>query len=272
MTQDFLGPEFLERPELRSLKQLFFHAKRRQKEFLALTVLFVITGIGIIIYSNQPPNEPRERDYVLVGSFFTFCIWIGMGVLAMFSLIRNRIKLAGVPAAAIAGALVLTAPLIMGFQNFDDHSRRNHTGARDYAANFLESCAPNSIIFTYGDNDTYPLWYAQEVEDIRPDVRVVNLSLLAVDWYIDQLRRKVNSSPAIKLSIPKEQLRGPKRNSLMYSERDVLPPFTNIAKVVQYMGEDHPRRTTTGTAPRQGSTAEPPHLRRADGMVPRRPR
>ena len=204
-------------PLIFGLLGVFFHFGRRRKDFLALAMLFLITGLGIIVYSNQPPNEPRERDYVLVGSFFTFCIWIGLGVLAIFSLIKERSKLAGIPAAGIASALVLTAPLIMGFQNFDDHSRRNHTGARDYAANFLESCAPNSIIFTYGDNDTYPLWYAQQVEEIRTDVRVVNLSLIAVDWYIEKLRRKVDNSPPLKLTISTDSYRGKNRNQVWFA-------------------------------------------------------
>ncbi|MCB0570221.1 MAG: DUF2723 domain-containing protein, partial [Phaeodactylibacter sp.] len=182
-------------PFLFGIFGMFFHFRRRNYNAIGLLALFVITGIGIIIYSNQPPNEPRERDYVLVGSIFTFCIWVGMGVLAVFEFLRERLKQSGAVAAVIASLIVLSAPLLMGTQNFDDHSRRHHTGARDYASNFLESCAPNAIIFTYGDNDTYPLWYAQEVEGIRTDVRVVNLSLIAVDWYIDLLRRKVNDSP-----------------------------------------------------------------------------
>src|SRR5690606_22713035 len=137
-------------------------------------------GLGIIFYTNQPPNEPRERDYVLVGSFFVFCMWIGMAVPAIYEYVRK--KLTGMnpqTVGILCGVLVLTAPVIMGFQNFDDHSRRHIKAARDYASNFLESCDPNAIIFTYGDNDTYPLWYCQEVEGIRTDVRVINLSLIA---------------------------------------------------------------------------------------------
>ena len=174
----------------------------------------MLTGIGIIIYSNQPPNEPRERDYVLAGSFFTYCIWIGMGVLALFDLFRSRLKQSGPVSTALASVIVLIAPALMGFQNFDDHSRRHLAGSRDYASNFLNSCEENAIIFTYGDNDTYPLWYAQEVEGVRKDVRVVNLSLLAVDWYIDQLRRKVNDAPPVKMTIPREAYRGFKRNQM----------------------------------------------------------
>lgn len=195
----------------------FYHSSKRKKEFFALLILFLITGIGIIIYSNQPPNEPRERDYVLVGSFFTFCMWIGMSVVALYGMMRDKLaNLGGNTAAIIAVSLALVAPILMGTQNYDDHSRRDHYAARDYAANFLNSCAEDAIIFTYGDNDTYPLWYAQEVENIRRDVRVVNLSLIQVDWYINKLRAKVNDSDPIKLSIPAERYRGNNNNQLFF--------------------------------------------------------
>ncbi|MEL7159720.1 MAG: DUF2723 domain-containing protein [Bacteroidota bacterium] len=207
-------------PFLFGLVGLFWHAKRNPKEFLGLLTLFVITGIGIIVYTNQPPNEPRERDYVLVGSFFTFCIWMGMSVPALYGLVAERMKQKGFAVAGGIGAVILIAPLLMGFQNWDDHSRALHSGARDYAHNFLESVDEQAIIFTYGDNDTYPLWYAQEVEGIRPDVRVVNLSLIAVDWYIDLLRYKMNDSEPINLSLSRDQLRGRKRNQVPYLNRN----------------------------------------------------
>lgn len=206
-------------PLLFGIIGLVFHFTLRRNDFLALVMLFLLTGIGIIIFSNQPPQEPRERDYVLVGSFMTFCIWIGFGVLGLYHLLSERLKSAPkLPLAGLAGICVLTAPVIMGFQNFDDHSRRHHMASRDYAANFLNSVDENAIIFTYGDNDTYPLWYAQEVENIRRDVRVVNLSLIAVDWYINKLRNKVNDSPPIKLTIPAESYRGKKLNQVYFLE------------------------------------------------------
>jgi len=160
-----------------------------------------------------------------------------MGVLALFSLLRNRMSQSA--AAGIASAVILIAPLLMGFQNFDDHSRRHHTASRDYASNFLNSCEPNAIIFTYGDNDTYPLWYAQEVEEIRTDVRVVNLSLIAVDWYIDQLRRKINNSPAVEMSIPSEAYRGKKRQQLFFISQE--NPEMPLQRAVEFMGKDNPR-------------------------------
>ncbi len=236
-------------PLIFGLLGVFFHFKRRPNDFLAILALFFLTGIGIIIYSNQPPNEPRERDYVLAGSIFTFCIWIGMGVLALMTILKDRAKLNGKTAGTIAVALALSAPLIMGFQNFDDHSRRHHKGSRDYASNFLNSCAENAIIFTYGDNDTYPLWYAQEIEGIRTDVRVVNLSLIAVDWYIDQLRRKVNDSPAIKMSIPAEKMYGKKRTQIPFDPRNAYgdkPLPLNFA--LKHVGEEHPIPLQNGSS------------------------
>ena len=233
-------------PFLFGLLGLLWHFRKQPNDAMGLLALFIITGIGIIVYSNQPPNEPRERDYVLVGSFFTYAIWVGMGALALFELLREKVNLNANTAAPVAVALVMLAPLIMGFENFDDHTRRYHTGSRDYASNFLESCAPNAIIFTYGDNDTYPLWYAQEVEGIRTDVRVVNLSLIAVDWYIDQLRRKVNDSPPIKMTIPREAYRGYKRNQVLYYNPSGKDKPTSIQNFIKYIGEDHLVQGTGG--------------------------
>ncbi len=220
---------------------LIWHFRRRQYDALGVLALFLITGFGIVIYTNEPPNEPRERDYALVGSFFTYAIWVGMGVLAIFDMLRKR--LSENMAAPIATALVAMAPMLMLTQNFDDHSRRQHTAARDYAVNFLESCDKNAIIFTYGDNDTYPLWYAQEVENIRTDVRVVNLSLLGTDWYINQLRRKMNESPAIKLSIPESAIMGDKRQQVPVQKGN---GEQSLLDVVRFIGASHPQTTQSG--------------------------
>lgn len=231
-------------PFLLGLLGMFFHYRTKPKDFAAIMALFIITGIGIIVYSNQPPNEPRERDYVLAGSFFTFCIWIGLSVVALWDMMQKSLK--GL-AAPLATVLALSAPLLMVTQNWDDHSRAHHFASRDYASNFLNSCAPNAIIFTYGDNDTYPLWYCQEVEGIRTDVRVVNLSLIAVDWYIAQLRRAVNNSPAIEMSIPQEQIRGYKRVQTPYfapgGEREM-----DIRQVLKFLSEDHKQESGSGRA------------------------
>ena len=232
-------------PFLFGLLGLFWHSSKRPNDFMGLLALFIITGIGIIVYSNQPPNEPRERDYVLAGSIFTYCIWLGLAVPALFQMMVSRLGTSKSVSAIGAGALVLIAPLLMGFQNFDDHSRADHSGARDYASNFLNSLEEDAIIFTYGDNDTYPLWYAQEVEGIRRDVRVVNLSLIAVDWYIDLLRRKVNDSAPIKMTIPREQLRGKLRNQVFYYNQGEDRPMS-LQNFVRFIGEDHPLSSQSG--------------------------
>ena len=223
-------------PLIFGLLGLLFHIARRPQDALAVGILFLVTGVAIIVFSNQPPGEPRERDYVLVGSIFTYCIWIGMGVASIYSGLKSYLNNAPLR-AGLATSLILIAPIIMGFQNWDDNSRANHTGARDYANNFLQSCAPNAIIFTYGDNDTYPLWYAQEVEGIRTDVRVVNFSLLAVDWYIEQLRRKMNDSDAIPMTISKDAYRGSARNAM-----PVQPSRASMSMydVIKFMGGSNP--------------------------------
>jgi hypothetical protein len=224
-------------PLIFGLIGLFYHYRKKRKDFLALFLMFVIAGLGIIIYSNQPPQEPRERDYVLVGSFMIYCVWIGMAVLAIFNLLREKVNLKGMTPALIAGILVLSAPIIMGFENFDDHDRSEHYASRDYASNFLNSVDENAIIFTYGDNDTYPLWYAQEVEGIRRDVRVVNLSLIQVDWYIDKLRNKVNDSEPIKLTIGSEAYRGKNLNQIFFPEKDSGRPM-NLNELLKAMDKN----------------------------------
>ncbi len=229
----------------------FFHLRRSKKDFFALLMFFLITGVGLIVYSNQPPNEPRERDYVLVGSFITFAMWVGLAVPAIPYFLKEKVKVSKNVLAGVSFVVVLLAPLLMGFQNYDDMSRMGHYASRDYAANFLNSCKKDAIIFTYGDNDTYPLWYAQEVEGIRTDVRVVNLSLLAVDWYINKLRKKVNDSPAIKLSISADSIRGNNRNQMMFynpNQSKMLQPWP-LKNVLKFMAGNHPIRSTRTTFP-----------------------
>ncbi len=233
-------------PLLLGILGLFYHLRNSPKEFSALFALFLITGIGIMTYTNPPPNEPRERDYVLVGSFFTFSMWIGMAVAAMFSQFRERIKLGTVPSTALALTIGLMAPVLMGSGNFDDLGRKNHTASRDYAANFLHSLQPNAILFTYGDNDTYPLWYAQEVENIRRDVRIVNLSLIAVDWYINKLKRKINDSEPIKLTIPASAYRGNKRNQVPFYNGGREERPLDLSAVLRFIGSDNPLSASGG--------------------------
>ncbi len=238
-------------PLILGLLGLIFHMRKDRNDFVALMSFFILTGIALCVFNNSPPNEPRERDYVLEGSFLTFCIWIGLGVLFISNFLQQRLKLSGNISGIGSTALGLVIPLILVTQNFDDHSRMQSTAARDYASNILESCQKNAILFTYGDNDTYPVWYAQEVEGIRRDVRVINLSLIAVDWYIENQRRKFNDSGPVKMSIPQEQLRGSLRNQVFYYNpenpdgKGVDRAFTTTA-FLKYIGEDHPVESGNG--------------------------
>ncbi len=238
---------------------LIWQYRRSRKGFYMLMVLFVMTGLAIVFFSNQPPREPRERDYVLAGSMFTYALWIGMGVLALFEWLRKQMS--ENTGAIVASLLVLSAPVIMGVNGWGQYSRANIYAARDYAINFLESLEPEAIIFTYGDNDTYPLWYVQEVEGIRTDVRVVNLSLLAVDWYIEQLRRRTYESPPINFSIPQEELRGNRRNSMLVFSRPGQDRQWTIQEAVEYMGSSNP-------LPLQGGQTTESHVPSSDIIIP----
>src|SRR6056300_980441 len=184
-------------PLILGLIGVFFHAKRDWKSFWSLLVFFVFTGLAIQFYTNPTLFQPRERDYSLVGSFFIFCIWIGLGAFAVFEKLRGIVQQ---PQKQLAlGSLLMFIPLLMAFENWDDHDRSNRYTARATAKAYLDSCIENkdALLFTIGDNDTFPLWYLQEIEGYRTDVRIVNSSLLATDWYIDQMKRQAYESSPI---------------------------------------------------------------------------
>ena len=254
---------------------------KKKNDWFVNFLLFFFTGIAVGIYLNMPGNQPRERDYAFVGSFYAFAVWIGLAVTALvkltreikqvsfntilfgsvltfvitaFSLIYTRsgsaviisgliiaavyaVFSAGLPALLkavsskganekvlnIAAAVIcIIAPILMANQEWDDHDRSKKTLARDDAKNYLESCAPNAILFCFGDNDTYPLWYAQEVEKIRPDIRIINTSLLGIDWYINQLRYKINQSDSVDVIWGPAQIMGDKRQQLRYMPQEGL--------------------------------------------------
>ncbi|MDN5200794.1 DUF2723 domain-containing protein [Fulvivirgaceae bacterium BMA10] len=190
-------------PLLLGLLGMFFHFKKDQKSFSVIAMLFFLTGLAIVIYLNPPPIEPRERDYIHVGSFYAFAIWIGFGVIALAQLLAKFIKNEKmVPVAATVISLVV--PLLMGTQGWDDHDRSNRYFSVDAAKNILNACAPNAILFTGGDNDTFPLWYVQEVEGFRTDVRVIVLTYFNTDWYLNQMRRQSYLSEPLPFSIASE--------------------------------------------------------------------
>jgi tetratricopeptide (TPR) repeat protein len=181
------------------LYQIFCRSEKGIQSFLITFFLFFMTGIAVVLYLNQTPYQPRERDYAYAGSFYAFCIWIGIGVAAIAKAFE-KLKLSPATSGALASVLCLLVPVQMASQTWDDHDRSNRTAARDFARNYLESCEQNAIIFTHGDNDTFPLWYAQEVEGIRTDVRVCNTSYLQTDWYANQMKKAAYDSDPLPIS------------------------------------------------------------------------
>jgi MFS family permease len=192
--------------------------KKGRESFAVTMTLFVFTGIAIVVYLNQYPVQPRERDYAYAGSFYAFAIWIGLAVPALFEAVRKVVK--GIPGAAIVTvASLILAPGILASENWDDHDRSGRYMTRDYAINYLESCAPNAILFTYGDNDTFPLWYVQEVEGVRPDIKVINMSYLSMEWYINQHRKATNEAAPIPFVMDKEKYFTGNRDAILFQKR-----------------------------------------------------
>ena len=223
-------------PFLLGLIGLIFQYQQNKKDFIVTGLLFFFTGVAIVLYLNQVSLQPRERDYAYVGSFYVFAIWIGLGVLQVITWLSRAVnqKTASILATVIC---FLAVPALMAQQEWDDHDRSQKTLPRDLARNYLESCPPNAILFSFGDNDTYPLWYAQEVEGIRPDVRVVVNSLLGSDWYMKELRYKVNQSDKFDVIFSEEQVSGNKLNVAYYN---ALPEFGetryhNLDSVFRYV-------------------------------------
>lgn len=278
-----------------------FQFLRNRKDWVVNFLLFMLTGIAVVIYLNQPGNQPRERDYAYVGSFYAFAIWIGLAVVGFVRMAKEKedkftftnlliggsaltflitlmsaapgdfkgmvlssLMVTVVFAAATAAltyairaiasngknekilniattVVCMIAPIIMAQQTWDDHDRSEKTLAPDLAKDYLESCAPNAIIFTFGDNDTYPLWYAQEVEGVRPDIRIINNSLLGIDWYINQLRYKINDAPAIPLTWTEEQVEGHNREYLFYQPDSRVPDkFYTLDEFMALLGQPVP--------------------------------
>lgn len=270
---------------------------KNRKDWIVSFLLFFFTGIAVVLYLNQPGNQPRERDYAYVGSFYAFAIWIGLAVVGFVRLAREKAdqltfknvlvyggtltfliaimsSLRGSVTSAFTTALFVTAlyaivtaiitflvralssagqnwkalniataiiclavPVLMAQQEWDDHDRSSKTTAPDLAKDYLESCAPNAIIFTFGDNDTYPLWYAQEVEGVRPDIRIINNSLLGIDWYINQLRTKVNGADAVDVIWTPEQIEGHNREYMRFrldprADKNAFYPLYDVMKNV----------------------------------------
>ena len=225
-------------PLLLGLIGLFFVFSKDKKVFWTMLVFFLFTGIAIQVYTNVRPFEPRERDYSLVGSFYVFALWIGIGVFALFDKVQIHIK-SKLLAPVISLFCLVAVPGILLSQNWDDHNRSNRKTAHAMAVNYLESCAPNAIIFTIGDNDTFPLWYAQEIEGIRTDVRVVCTSLLSADWYIDQMKRKAYNSEPVPSKLTHDKYKWGTRD---YIIKEVVTKDTlDIVQFLDFISSDDDR-------------------------------
>ncbi len=191
-------------PLILGLLGIMFQYQNDRQNFMSIALLFFMMSLALVVYLNEVPNTPRERDYVYVGSFYVFCIWIGFGILSIYHAIKKMTQEKTALATALLIGLI-ASPGILLSQNYDDHDRSGRYSARDMARNYLESCEKDAILFTHADNDTYPLWYCQEVEGIRKDVRVVVMPYLQAEWYIQQLGQKAEQNEALKMTIPLEK-------------------------------------------------------------------
>ena len=239
-------------PLLLGLLGLVYQINHDPKNFAVTGLLFILTGVALVIYLNSPPSEPRERDYIYAGSYYAFCIWIGFSVLAIAELLGRFIK-NGRTVAIASTVLCLSAPAVMAAEGWDDHDRSNRYFSVDSAINYLQSCAPNAILFTGGDNDTFPLWYAQEVEGVRTDVRVVVLSYYNTDWYIKQtMRQTYESEPFPYTLTAKHYQQGGPNDYLMYYDAGLtsidLVEYLNLIKR-NYSGLQHPYMSSANMLP-----------------------
>ena len=222
-------------PLLIGFAGLFWQFHRDRNGFWLVTAFFIMTGLAIIFYLNQYPNQPRERDYAYSGSFYAFAIWIGMGFMLLYEKLQE-LPFRKITSSVLFVLLILAGPVLMAVQNWDDHDRSGRYTARDIGANYLKSCAPNSILFTYGDNDSFPVWYVQDVEQVRTDVRVANLSYIQAGWYIDMMRQKAFDSDPLPLTLAPEKYIEGSRNQLPVSSRVDKP--VELSQVVQFAGQE----------------------------------
>lgn len=227
-------------PLILGLIGLIYQIKKDPHGTWIIFLLFIMTGLAIIVYLNQTPYQPRERDYAYAASFYVFCMWIGIGVLGLYEFFTKKLK--PLHGAVLATVLSLIVPVVMANQEWDDHDRSGRYACRDFAVNYLQSCAPNSILFTNGDNDTFPLWYAQEVEGIRTDVRVCNLSLLNTDWYVNQMKRKAYESEPVPFTFTEDQIRQGTRDYVYFiPDSTICKPnqYYDLKQLIEFVASDN---------------------------------
>ncbi|WP_353079500.1 DUF2723 domain-containing protein [Flavobacterium sp.] len=221
-------------PFILAIIGMVYHAQKDWKSFYVLLLLFLFTGLVLKIYLNERPFEPRERDYALVGSFYIFAMWIGVGIYAIYQYILKYVS-PKVALPAVLATTLLASPVLLASENWDDHDRSNKYTAVAMAKAYLDSCEPNAILFTIGDNDTFPMWYLQEIEGYRTDVRIVNTSLLATDWYIDEMKIKSNKSEALPISFTHDQYVGDKRNYCIQEEEEEIKYTLDLDVLLDYL-------------------------------------
>ena len=225
-------------PFILGLIGLVFQFSKDNRDGAIVGLLFFFTGIAIVLYLNQYPLQPRERDYAYAASFYAFAIWIGLGVYAIYDMLKGKLP-ATISAMAVSLVCLILVPGILASENWDDHSRADRYTGRDFAKNYLDSCEPNAILFTNGDNDTFPLWYVQEVEEYRTDVRVINLSLLNTDWYINQMRKKAYDSDPVPLSLPEKKIRQGTNDYLPVYERKEIKGHIDVDDLMDFIISDN---------------------------------
>ncbi|MEN8137873.1 MAG: DUF2723 domain-containing protein [Bacteroidota bacterium] len=228
-------------PLIIGLIGLIYQFQYHPKDAYSLFLLFLLTGIAILVYTSPKPFEPRERDYAIVGSFYVFAIWIGIGVWALYEKLSAKLN----PKATAIGLtfiLTLLIPGVMAKENWDDHDRSERTSARDIAKMYLDSVDKDAILFTYGDNDTFPLWYVQEVEGYRTDVKIVNLSLLNTDWYIDQMKMKTYKADPIPSQLTHDLYRqGTRDVAYFYDKYGIADKRITAKQFINWIGSDDPK-------------------------------
>ncbi|MCB4799863.1 glycosyltransferase family 117 protein [Neotamlana laminarinivorans] len=225
-------------PLILGLIGFFFLFNKDRKQFWVMLVFFLFTGIAIQVYTNVRPFEPRERDYSVVGSFYVFALWIGFGVYAIFDALKNKVN-SKLLAPVVSVACLILVPTIMAANNWDDHDRSDKYTAKAMAKMYLDSCAENAILFTIGDNDTFALWYAQEIEGYRTDVRVVNTSLFQTDWYIDQMKRKAYESDPIPSQLEHKDYQYGTNDYIVIEE--VIEDTLSVNQFLDFVQSDNPR-------------------------------
>jgi len=230
-------------PLILGLIGFLFHAGRDLKGTMIIGLLFIMTGLAILVYLNQQPYEPRERDYAYAASFYAFAIWIGLGVIPLIGFLRRKLS-ENLSIALVFGLCLVLVPGIMAKENWDDHDRSGKYACRDFAAGYLKSCEPQGILFTNGDNDTFPLWYDQEVEGIGTDVRVVNLMLASGPWYINQLYKKAYESEPIPLTLDKEQYRQGTNDIIPYYDIGIRG-YVELKDMIDFIKSDNPQTYLT---------------------------